>query len=190
MDGARQHKEGLHVVVPCGPKRTLEVVDRVDFEEPRCEAQFVGGHGRGLCGRRVGHRIAEEGDPGERGHRGGQELDVLGDDLFILGGEPGEVPAGMREARRETEPDRVGQEDGADNRDAAGGLLDSPECGGPGRDDHVHLEPDEVSGEHSIALGLAFGPAVLDTDVLPLDPPQVAKALPKRLDKRGRELRV
>jgi hypothetical protein len=134
--------------------------------------------------------VPEKDYPGERGHHVGQELDVFGDDLFILGGEPGEVPAGMREARRETEPDRVGQEDGADNRDAAGGLLDSPECGGPGRDDHVHLEPDEVSGELRMAIGLPFGPAVLDAEVLPFDPPQVAEALPKRLDERGRELRV
>ena len=41
-----------------------------------------------------------------------------------------------------------------------------------------------------MAIGLPFCPAVLDPDVLPLDPPQVAEALPKRLDKRGRELRV
>jgi hypothetical protein len=104
--------------------------------------------------------VAEEDQPGELGHNLGKELDSLGDDLFVLGGEPGDVPAGMREARREASADRVDQDDD-DDWDAARRLLGRPGCRNPGRDDDLALEPDEVGGKRRVALGLSFRPAVL-----------------------------
>jgi hypothetical protein len=71
-----------------------------------------------------------------------------------------------------------------------GRLLDRPQRAGPGRDDDINLKLDEVRGEHRIALGLPFCPAVLDVEILPLNPSQVAQALPKRCEGEGLAVRV
>ncbi len=53
------------------------------------------------------------------------------------------------------------------------------------RDDHIHLEPDELGGELVQTVVPAFGKAKLDDDIPALDVAQVAQSRPQRIDARG-----
>ena len=133
--------------------------------------------------------MSEETEPREIGHCLGQQINVLGDNLFILGGEPSEVPAGW--ARLAARPSLTGStKRAALTIDAGYGLAGRPEGGAP-----VAMITSTLSWTSSAANPawrsvLSFRPAVLDAEVLPLDPPQVAQALPKRVEGRGLEVRV
>src|SRR5262249_6238750 len=172
------------------PEGALELDDRADLKDPRLETELIRRPDRSPRGYSLGHAcVVEEDHSGKLGHSLGKELDLLGDDLLVLRGEPRDVTTGTCKARHEASVDRVDQDDTNDDRDAAGRLLGGPDRRSSGQGDDVNLEPDELCGKRRKAIGVAFRPAILDRHGLAFDIAQLAQALPERLQLRARRRR-
>ena len=158
---------------------------------PKTQRVGRGGGGSycGICGTRHGG-VPEEDEPGKTGDRLGEQLNLLGDDVFVLGGEPGDVPAWAREACHQTGGDRVAQDGGDDDGGAARRSPGRPDRGSPGDDNDIALGLDELGRQRGQALAPAVRPAVLHRDRLALDPAQLPEPLPEGTERLGRTRRV
>jgi len=124
-----------------------------------------------------------------------QDLQLLAEDLGPgREARPGDVAAGSAQAVDQPGLDRIARED-HDDRDGLRRGLRGQRGRARGRDDHVHLEPDQIGGEGGQPLDVALGPAVLDLQVLPIDPAELAQAaqegsqpLLDRFTSRGAEI--
>ena len=71
-----------------------------------------------------------------------------------------------------------------DDRDSRGGALGSESRGRGGGEDEVHLAAHELSRELGELIALPFGVPDLNSDVLALDPAEIAKSLSECLQER------
>ena len=127
-------------------------------------------------------RIPKDSQPGERGNRLLQQLDVLGAHLGDHAGGAGEVRAGPGEAIHHATRDRISHRY-EDNRNGSGRLL-CRQCGLRGeRYDHVDLKPHELRGQFGQLVKLAFRPSKLEGDILALDVAELPKAVAQRLER-------
>jgi hypothetical protein len=82
------------------------------------------------------------------------------------------------------DPDGIGKAH-SDDGDRSRAVLRCQGRRRRGRDDDVHLEPDQLGCEIRQAVEAALRGSVLDDDVLALDPPELAQPLPERLEDAG-----
>ena len=95
-------------------------------------------------------------------------------------GQPRDVAAGPRQALNQPTRNRVTRSRHND-RDCPGSVFGSQSIGSKGSDDDVNLETDEIGCEVREAIASTLRIAVLDADVLSLDPSEVAETLPECL---------
>jgi hypothetical protein len=105
-----------------------------------------------------------------------EHLQALSHQLLRHLGEAGDVAAGTRESVDERPRRRRD-----DDRDRGGRARGFPPIGAGRRHQHIDLEPDQLGGQLGQASIVAVRVAVLDRDVLTLDPPELAQTFAERL---------
>jgi len=95
-------------------------------------------------------------------------------------GQPRDIAAGPRQAVNKPTCNRVTGRRHND-RDCPSSVLGSQSIGSDGSDDDVNLEKDEIGCEVREAIALTLRISVLNADVLPLNPSEVAETLPECL---------
>src|SRR5262249_12813364 len=113
-----------------------------------------------------------------RGQELEQELEAVGRQLGREKTDTGQVAGWPREARNETDADRVitGHEDNGDGRRCR---FDREYGRRSGRSDHGNLAANEIGGQFRQSINLILGPAVYDCHVLALDVAALFQALAK-----------
>src|SRR4029077_15866993 len=126
-------------------------------------------------------RIPQEGHGREPGYDLREQLQALSLQVRRDSRQPGQVPAGAREALDQARADRVAYRS-ADYGDRRGRALGREGRGRASRDDDIRLEGNEFRDERWESLVRSFGPAVLDSEIPALDVATLAKPLAERPD--------
>ena len=124
--------------------------------------------------------IPEHSHAGELGNHFLEQLQPFSSQLRAHLGQPRDVAAGPRQALNQPTRNRVTRSRHND-RDSPGSFLGSQSIGSNGSDDDVNLETDEIGCEVREAIASTLRIAVLDADVLSLDPSEVAETEPECL---------
>ncbi len=124
--------------------------------------------------------IPEHSNTGELGKHFLEQLQPFSVQLLGHLGQPRDVAAGPRQALSQPQRNRVTRCRHND-RDCPGSSLGSQSIGSTGCDDHVDLETDEIGCEVREAIVFTLRIAVLDVDVLALDPAVVSETEPECL---------
>ena len=120
--------------------------------------------------------MAEEYHTGQPWNGLAQKLDVLADDLLVLRSKPGDIASWPRKTCRKPARDRITQEDGKDDWDAAGRPLGGTNRRRPGHHHDVDVELNELGDQNGEPVRVPFRPAIVDDDILALDPAEIAQA--------------
>ena len=126
-------------------------------------------------------RIAEDGHMGKLGNRFSQELEPLSFQVHRNRAQPGDVPAGLREARDETRANGIA-DSYHDVRNSRRYFLDGDSGGRSGCHKDLHFETYQFANQFGEAFIISFSPAILNDDVLPLDIAERAHPVAKRLN--------
>ncbi|HKG83310.1 MAG TPA: hypothetical protein VKB16_09165 [Beijerinckiaceae bacterium] len=161
--------------------RARDVVGRADRQllilHPEQASRALALRGE-LAAQRLGRdcRLVEIGGAARLRHDLADDLEQLRHDL-VEDGETGEVAAGTREALDEAAADGIRRRSEHD-RDRARRGLGGSRRDRAGADDQVDIEAGELGRRRDHALR-RFGLAYDDREVLPIDPAEVAQALPQ-----------
>ncbi len=118
--------------------------------------------------------IPEHSHAGELGHHFPEQLQPFSSQLRGYCGQPRDVAAGPRQAHNKPSCNGVTWRCHND-RDRPGSFLSNQSIRINGSDEEVNLETDEISREVRKAIAPTLRIAVLDADVLALDPSEVAE---------------
>ena len=146
--------------------------------EPKCFGNRLDGFPlRRRC--RVSH-ILQKADPRDRRARLLQQLDAFPGQFRCEGAEPGDVAAGVREARHDADVERLGdcRHDDRDHFRHCFGRFGGRRSS---RDDQVHRQVNQLGREIEEPLRLPIRGAVLDAQILPFDVPTLAKTAQQRV---------
>jgi hypothetical protein len=108
-----------------------------------------------------------------------QDLQLLDGEFSEQHRQPGDIPAGPREARHIAKADGAGRL-GEDNGNGLGRLSGRYDLGRCRHEDHIYPHADEL-GREIERLVRSLRPSVLDGDVLALDVAEVTQAASQRL---------
>jgi hypothetical protein len=128
-------------------------------------------------------RVREDRHAAELGDKFREQPQLLA--IYFLAdavGRPGDVATRAREARDEPLPDRIvgaNHDDGNRRR----GVLGCHRGRGRRRYDDVHLEANQLGSEVGQPVQPPLRKSIVDDDVLPFDPPELAQPLPEGLNK-------
>src|SRR5712692_4446745 len=126
--------------------------------------------------------VPDDGNPREPGNGPLEQLQALGHSLAHDNGEPRDVAARPSEAGHVAGADgiRVAREYYGNRRGRSLGRssVDGSRC-----NDDINLEPDQFLHQAWEPIEPPLGPAVLDRDVLSLDPTQIAQTLAERFER-------
>jgi hypothetical protein len=127
--------------------------------------------------------IGQSGHASRRRQHVADQLDTLASEFGADASDTGDISARPRKARDKPRGDRISRIRHND-RDFARRLLCRLSGGREPRDDYIHVETDQLGGQFGKPVEVSFSRSKLESNVLPLDVPQIAQPLPKLPPKR------
>jgi hypothetical protein len=185
-DGARQHDEAGRAGFREGGERALDIVGPSYFQPKHGGAASLCrrldlSQERGVRGLVCEHQDAH---PFHAGHGLREELQPLGAQPLRKTREPRHVAARASQAPHQSHPDRIARADHDDGNRLRRPRQRRDRRIAEGRND-VQLEADELGRQRRKPFEARVRQARLDDEVLALDVPEVAEALPKRFQVPG-----